>query len=98
MSEYDEHDAERRHEEHPEAHVYVAKWSPWIWIVPALAIFFVGYADPDTPGGRLKAARPEETFIFSASAGEVTRRCEIQDRCYRHIRRGEALDRCTCDG
>ncbi len=33
------------------------------------AIFFVGYADPDTPGGRLKAAKPGETFIFSGSAG-----------------------------
>jgi len=43
MSEYDEHDAERRKEEHPEASVHVAKWSPWIWIVPAVAIFFVGY-------------------------------------------------------
>ena len=21
----------------------VAKWSPWVWIVPALAIFFAGY-------------------------------------------------------
>ena len=43
MSEYDHHDDDRRHEEHPEAHVHVAKWTPWIWIVPALAIFFVGY-------------------------------------------------------
>ncbi len=43
------------------------------------AIFFVGYADPDTPGGRLKAARPGETFLFSGTAGEVTRRCELQD-------------------
>jgi paraquat-inducible protein B len=42
MSEYDEHDAERRHET-PEAHTHVPKWSPWIWVVPALAIFFVGY-------------------------------------------------------
>jgi paraquat-inducible protein B len=44
MSEYDEHDGERRKpEEHPEASVHVAKWSPWIWIVPAVAVFFVGY-------------------------------------------------------
>jgi Cft2 family RNA processing exonuclease len=41
------------------------------------AIFFVGYADPETPGGRLKAAKPGQTFIFSGSAGEVTRRCEM---------------------
>ena len=47
MSEYDDHETERRHpaegEEPPKAHVYVAKWTPWIWVVPALAIFFVGY-------------------------------------------------------
>jgi paraquat-inducible protein B len=42
MSEYDGHEEERRHE-HPEAHVHVGRWSPWIWVVPALAIFFVGY-------------------------------------------------------
>lgn len=43
------------------------------------AIFFVGYADPDTPGGRLKTAKPGETFVFSGRAGEVTRRCETAD-------------------
>src|SRR5207244_3452956 len=43
------------------------------------AIFFVGYADPDTPGGRLKAAKQGQTFILSGSAGEVTKRCEMQD-------------------
>ena len=43
MSEYDHHDDERRKEKPPEASVHVAKWSPWIWVVPALAIFFVGY-------------------------------------------------------
>ena len=43
------------------------------------AIFFVGYADPDTPGGRLKAAKPGATFVMSGSAGEVTKRCEVQE-------------------
>jgi Cft2 family RNA processing exonuclease len=43
------------------------------------AIFFVGYADPGTPGGRLKAAKHGETFVFSPSAGRVTRKCELQD-------------------
>ncbi len=48
MSEYDAHETERRKdakppEEHPEAQVHLAKWSPWIWVLPALAIFFVGY-------------------------------------------------------
>lgn len=43
MSEYDTHDGERRRAPRPEARVHLAKWSPWIWIVPALAIFFAGY-------------------------------------------------------
>ena len=46
---------------------------------PRQAIFFIGYADPDTPGGRLKASKPGEPFLFSASAGEVTRVCEMED-------------------
>ena len=43
------------------------------------SIFFVGYADPDSPAGRLKAAKPGETFVFSPSAGQVTKRCDMQD-------------------
>src|SRR4029078_8080086 len=43
------------------------------------AIFFVGYADPDTPGGRLKAATAGEPFLFSAQAGELIRRCQLED-------------------
>lgn len=43
------------------------------------SILFVGYADPDSPGGRLKKTHPGETFVFSPSAGRVTRRCEIMD-------------------
>lgn len=43
------------------------------------AIFFVGYADPQTPGGRLKAAAHGENFFFSPSAGNLTKRCEVQD-------------------
>jgi Cft2 family RNA processing exonuclease len=46
---------------------------------PEQAIFFVGYTDPGTPGGRLKASKLGDTFVFSASAGEVTHRCEIED-------------------
>jgi len=42
-------------------------------------IFFVGYADPDTPGGRLRAAKDGETFVFSPSGGEVTRRCRVEN-------------------
>ncbi|HEY5041035.1 MAG TPA: MBL fold metallo-hydrolase [Verrucomicrobiae bacterium] len=43
------------------------------------SIFFVGYADPDSPAGRLKAAKPGETFVFSPSAGRVTKNCDMQD-------------------
>ncbi|HEV8435364.1 MAG TPA: MlaD family protein [Thermoanaerobaculia bacterium] len=32
---------ERR--ETPEAKVHLARWSPWIWILPAAAIFFAGF-------------------------------------------------------
>ena len=43
------------------------------------SIFFVGYADPDSPAGHLKAAKQGETFVFSPSAGQVTKRCDVQD-------------------
>ena len=57
------------------------------------SIFFVGYADPETPGGRLKAAKPGETFVFSGSAGEVTRRCDVRDfDLTAHANRDELLD------
>ncbi len=57
------------------------------------AIFFVGYADPGTPGGRLKAAKHGETFVFSGSAGEVTKRCELKDfDLTAHANREELLD------
>lgn len=42
------------------------------------AIFFVGYTDPETPGGRLRAAPPGEPFLFSPSGGQLTRRCELE--------------------
>jgi paraquat-inducible protein B len=43
VSEYDQHDVERRRNPTPEAKVHFGKWSPWIWIVPALAVFIAGY-------------------------------------------------------
>ena len=46
---------------------------------PNQSVLFVGYADPDTPGGRFKAARSGETFFFSSQAGELTRLCEVDD-------------------
>jgi Cft2 family RNA processing exonuclease len=57
------------------------------------SIFFVGYTDPDTPGGRLRAAKPGETFMFSASGGELTKRCHIEDfDLTAHANREELLD------
>jgi Cft2 family RNA processing exonuclease len=57
------------------------------------AIFLVGYTDPDTPGGRLRAARPGEKFLFSASGGEVVRRCEVQEfDLTAHANREETLN------
>jgi hypothetical protein len=57
------------------------------------SVFFVGYADPDSPAGRLKAAQPSETVVYSGSAGEVTKRCDVQDYDLpAHANRGELLD------
>jgi Cft2 family RNA processing exonuclease len=57
------------------------------------AIFFVGYTDPDTPGGRLRVASPGETFEFGPTAGEVTRRCELEEfDLTAHANREEMLD------
>ncbi len=42
---------------------------------PEHSIFFVGYADPDSPAGRLKAAVEDTPFFFSEQAQEVTCRC-----------------------
>lgn len=41
MTEY--HDDEESREQTEEARVQVAKWSPWVWVVPAIAIFFAGW-------------------------------------------------------
>ena len=47
MTEHDERrregSGESRGEESPHATVHLPKWSPWVWILPVLAIFFVGW-------------------------------------------------------
>ena len=43
------------------------------------SIFFVGYADPASPAGRLKLAARGQTFAFSPAAGKVTRQCDLQE-------------------
>lgn len=57
------------------------------------SIFFVGYADPDSPAGRLKAAKKGETFVFSPGAGRVTRNCDVRDfDLTAHANREELLE------
>lgn len=57
------------------------------------SIFFVGYADPDSPAGRLKAAKRGETFVFSPGAGRVTRNCDLEDfDLTAHANRDELLN------
>lgn len=56
------------------------------------SIFFVGYADPGSPAGRLKAAKPGETFVFSRSGGEVTKPCVQDFNLTAHANCGELLD------
>lgn len=57
------------------------------------SIFFVGYADPDTPGGRLKASALGQTFVFSGRGGEVTRQCTLEDfDLTAHANRNELLE------
>jgi len=56
-------------------------------------IGFVGYCDPDTPGGKLLAAKPGETFQFDA----LNVRAKIRARVERfelsgHAERGELLE------
>lgn len=56
-------------------------------------IFFVGYADPDSPAGRLRSAKRGETFAFSPSAGRVTRECDLQEfDLTAHANREELLE------
>lgn len=57
------------------------------------SIFFVGYAEPSTPGGRLKASKPGEKFLFSPSGGELTHRCQVLDfDLTAHANRDELLN------
>lgn len=57
------------------------------------AIFFVGYADPNSPAGRLRSAAEGETFLFSASGGELTRRCQVGEfDLTAHAQREDLLD------
>lgn len=45
---------------------------------PRNSIFFVGYCDPDTPGGKLLECGPGDTFTFDAIDYEAKIRCQIE--------------------
>jgi len=63
---------------------------------PDQAIFFVGYADPETPGGRLKASEPGVAFHFSDTGGELVRRCDLRTfDMTAHAQREELVDFAT---
>ncbi len=60
---------------------------------PRHGIFFVGYADPETPGGRLKVSKPGQPFLYSAVSGEIQRHCEVRDfDLTAHAQREDLLD------
>ena len=42
------------------------------------SIMFVGYTDPDSPGGRLRASELGKPFILSGQGGECTRKCDVE--------------------
>ncbi len=46
---------------------------------PKHSVFFVGYADPDSPGGRLKAARPEEPFRLDKDLPSQRLACTVKE-------------------
>ncbi len=46
---------------------------------PRHSILFVGYADPDSPAGKLRAARPGSRFHFSDDAPQLTRSCQVEE-------------------
>ena len=75
--------------EHTAAHDLAARMAE----DPRHSVLFVGYADPDAPGGRFKASQVGKPFFFSPSGGEVTRRCGLEDfDLSSHANRNELLD------
>jgi Cft2 family RNA processing exonuclease len=56
-------------------------------------IAFVGYCDPDTPGGALREARNGDKFLFAALDTEVKIACQIERfNLSGHAERNELLD------
>ena len=45
---------------------------------PRHAIFFVGYADPESPAGKLRAARDGDLVQLDADSPPIQRRCQVE--------------------
>ncbi|MBJ06015.1 MAG: hypothetical protein CMO40_02700 [Verrucomicrobiaceae bacterium] len=45
---------------------------------PENMLLFVGYADPDSPGGKIRAARPGEAIRLDDSLPEVELHCQVE--------------------
>lgn len=41
-------------------------------------LFFVGYADPETPGGRIRAAKPGDSVVLDPAYPPVKLKCEMR--------------------
>jgi Cft2 family RNA processing exonuclease len=75
--------------EHTLAHELALRMAP----VENHAILFVGFAAPDTPAGKLRAAPRGKPFQFSNNGGELTRTCEMHIfDLSAHANREELLD------
>jgi Cft2 family RNA processing exonuclease len=46
---------------------------------PRQSVFFVGYADPDSPGGRLKAARPHDLVQLDEGLPSQSLACQVSE-------------------
>lgn len=60
---------------------------------PRHAVFFVGYADPSTPGGKYRESKMGEPFQFSSRVQDLVRNCEMrQFDITGHANRQELVD------
>ena len=60
---------------------------------PKHGLFFVGYADPETPGGRIRAAEPGGKVLLDPAFPEVELKCEMRVFDFSgHAPRGHLVD------
>jgi len=46
---------------------------------PMHAVFFIGYTDPNSPAGHVRATTKGEAVLLNQQAGSIKRNCEIQE-------------------